>query len=291
MSSNLTIGFIGYGNMAQAIAQGLVDAGVVRGHQMVACAAHYDKLEKNAARLGVRPLHNPVEVAVAADVVIVAIKPYQIESVVKPLTRELAKPDKFVVSIAAGWDLAKYQELFGGETAVDAGAETGTGTAAGAQTSRNGDASAIHIQCTIPNTPMAVGKGVLVTEAANTLTREQTAAFEELFAPISLIERVDTAHMNIAMCIAGCAPAFTDMYIEALGDAGVKYGLQRAAAYRLAAKMVEGVGALYMATGTHPGAMKDAVCSPGGTTIRGVAQLEKDGFRGTVINAVDAIEQ
>ena len=107
---------------------------------------------------------------------------------------------------------------------------------------------------------------------------------------ISLIERVDTAHMNIAMCIAGCAPAFTDMYIEALGDAGVKYGLQRAAAYRMAAKMVEGVGALYMATETHPGAMKDAVCSPGGTTIRGVAQLEKDGFRGAVINAVDAIE-
>ncbi|OZG57587.1 pyrroline-5-carboxylate reductase [Bifidobacterium myosotis] len=282
MSSNLTIGFIGYGNMAQAIAQGLVDAGVVRGHQIVACAAHYDKLEKNAARLGVRPLHNPVEVAVAADVVIVAIKPYQIESVVGPLARELAKPDKFVVSIAAGWDLAKYQELFGGEDAGDAG-ETGKAAA--------GDAPAIHIQCTIPNTPMAVGKGVLVTEATNTLTREQTAAFEELFAPISLIERVDTEHMNIAMCIAGCAPAFTDMYIEALGDAGVKYGLQRAAAYRLAAKMVEGVGALYMATGTHPGAMKDAVCSPGGTTIRGVAQLEKDGFRGTVINAVDAIEQ
>ena len=282
MSSNLTIGFIGYGNMAQAIAQGLVDAGVVRGHQMVACAAHYDKLEKNAARLGVRPLHNPVEVAVAADVVIVAIKPYQIESVVKPLARELAKPDKFVVSIAAGWDLAKYQELFGGEDVGDTG-EAGEAAA--------GEAPDIHIQCTIPNTPMAVGKGVLVTEAANTLTREQTAAFEELFAPISLIERVDTAHMNIAMCIAGCAPAFTDMYIEALGDAGVKYGLQRAAAYRLAAKMVEGVGALYMATGTHPGAMKDAVCSPGGTTIRGVVQLEKDGFRGTVINAVDAIEQ
>ena len=74
-----------------------------------------------------------------------------------------------------------------------------------------------------------------------------------------------------------------------LGDAGVQYGLQRATAYRLAAKMVEGVGALYMATETHPGAMKDAVCSPGGTTIKGVAQLEKDGFRGSVIDAVDAI--
>ncbi|KAB8292820.1 pyrroline-5-carboxylate reductase [Bifidobacterium avesanii] len=263
--SDLTIGFIGYGNMAQAIARGLVDAGVVTGGHIVACAAHWDKLRRTTAELGVRPLKSAVEVAAAADVVVVAIKPYQIEAVVGPLAAELAKPGKFVVSIAAGWDLAKYRALFGEQ------------------------ADAIHVQCTIPNTPMAVGKGVLVTETDNTLTVEQTEAFEALFEPISLIERVDTAHMTIAMTIAGCAPAFTDMYLEALADAGVKYGLQRAAAYRLAAKMVEGVGALYMATETHPGAMKDAVCSPGGTTIRGVAQLEKDGFRGAVIDAVDAI--
>ncbi|MBW3089120.1 pyrroline-5-carboxylate reductase [Bifidobacterium miconisargentati] len=269
--SNLTIGFIGYGNMAQAIAKGLVDAGVVNGGQIVACAAHYDKLERTCAEVGARPLHNPIEVVAAADVVIIAIKPYQIETVIKPLAGELARPGKIVVSIAAGWDLKKYQSLFAGEDGEDAAPTD------------------IHIQCTIPNTPMAVGKGVLVTETDNTLTDEETRVFEELFEPISLIERVDSAHMNIAMVVAGCAPAFTDMYIEALGDAGVQYGLQRATAYRLAAKMVEGVGALYMATGTHPGAMKDAVCSPGGTTIKGVARLEKDGFRGAVIDAVDAI--
>ena len=271
MTQNLTIGFIGYGNMAQAIAQGFVDAGVVTGGQMVACAAHYDKLEKTTAELGLRPLRNALEVVTAADVVIIAIKPYQIAAVVKPLADELAKPGKIVVSIAAGWNLKKYQDLFATEDGEPV------------------DSSDIHIQCTIPNTPMAVGKGVLVTESVNTLTDDETETFEQLFGPISLIERVDTAHMNIAMVVAGCAPAFTDMYIEALGDAGVQYGLQRATAYRLAAKMVEGVGALYMATATHPGAMKDAVCSPGGTTIKGVAQLEKDGFRGSVIDAVDAI--
>ena len=268
MTQNLTIGFIGYGNMAQAIAQGFVDAGVVTGGQMVACAAHYDKLEKTTAELGLRPLRNALEVVTAADVVIIAIKPYQIAAVVKPLADELAKPGKIVVSIAAGWNLKKYQDLFATEDGESV------------------DSSDIHIQCTIPNTPMAVGKGVLVTESVNTLTDDETETFEQLFGPISLIERVDTAHMNIAMVVAGCAPAFTDMYIEALGDAGVQYGLQRATAYRLAAKMVEGVGALYMATETHPGAMKDAVCSPGGTTIKGVAQLEKDGFRGSVIDAV-----
>ena len=262
---NITIGFIGYGNMAQAIARGLVDAGVVEGGHIVACAAHWDKLERTTALIGARPLHSAAEVAAAADVVVIAIKPYQIESVVAPIADELARPGRFVVSIAAGWDLAKYRALF-----ADAFA-------------------AMHIQCTIPNTPMAVGRGVLVTETDNTLTDAQRAVFESLFAPISLIERVDSAHMTIAMVIAGCAPAFTDMYIEALGDAGVQYGLQRATAYRLAAKMVEGVGALAIATGEHPGVMKDAVCSPGGTTIRGVAQLEKSGFRGAVIDGVDAI--
>ena len=264
--ANPTIGFIGYGNMAQAIAEGMVGAGVVNGGEIVACAAHYDKLSKNAAKLGARPLHNALEVAAAADVVIVAIKPYQIESVIAPIVDELAKPNKIIVSIAAGWDLDAYRALFG--DAFDGA----------------------HVQCTIPNTPMAVGKGVLVTQTDHTLTDAQTALFESLFEPISLIERVDAAHMGIAMCIAGCAPAFTDMYIEALGDAGVKYGLQRATAYRLAAKMIEGVGALYLAGQTHPGVMKDAVCSPAGTTIKGVASLEESAFRGAVIRAVDAIE-
>ena len=144
MTQNLTIGFIGYGNMAQAIAQGFVDAGVVTGGQMVACAAHYDKLEKTTAELGLRPLRNALEVVTAADVVIIAIKPYQIAAVVKPLADELAKPGKIVVSIAAGWNLKKYQDLFATEDGESV------------------DSSDIHIQCTIPNTPMAVGKGVLV---------------------------------------------------------------------------------------------------------------------------------
>ena len=194
--SNPTIGFIGYGNMAQAIAEGLVAAGAIDGTDIVACAAHYDKLEKTTAKVGATPLRTAAEVADAADVVIIAIKPYQIESVIKPIAGALANESTFVVSIAAGWDLAKYRELFGA------------------------DFGAMHIQCTIPNTPMAVGKGVLVTETDNTLTAGQTEVFERLFSSISLIERVDSAHMGIGMCIAGCAPAFTDMYIEALGDAG-----------------------------------------------------------------------
>lgn len=258
-----TVGFIGYGNMAQAIAQGVVRAGVLDGNSMVACAHNFDKLERNASLLGLRAMRTAQEVCEVSDVIIVAVKPHQVADVLKPLADLLNERGTAVISVAAGWTLERYQKLLGNDA---------------------------HVQCIIPNTPIAVGQGVTLAESDHTLTDAQLAAFHALFEPISLVERVDAEHMNIAMCISSCAPAFTAMYVEALGDAGVKYGLQRDCAYRLAAKMIEGVGALYMDERTHPGAMKDAVCSPGGTTIRGVAELESRGFRGDVISAIDAIE-
>ena len=110
--ANPTIGFIGYGNMAQAIAEGLVNAGTISGSDIVACAAHYDKLERNAAKLGAKAVHTAAQVAEAADVVVIAIKPYQIEAVISPIVDKLAQPNTIVVSIAAGWDLNKFHDLF-----------------------------------------------------------------------------------------------------------------------------------------------------------------------------------
>lgn len=259
----IIIGFIGYGNMAQGIARGLTAAGVVDGDHIVACAAHYDKLERTTAAIGAHALHDAREVADAADMVVVAIKPYQIERVLAPIADRLAAPGTCVISIAGGWNLEKYRDLLGRQA---------------------------HVQCAIPNTPIAIGKGILVTEQANTLDEGETRRFADIFGAIANIERVESDHMGIAVDLAGCAPAFTAMYIEVLADAGVQYGLQRDTAYRLASKMIEGVGALQLATGDHPGVMKDAVCSPGGTTIAGVASLERTGFRGSVIAAIEAIE-
>ena len=231
MDNGKKIGFIGFGNMAQAIAKGLLEARVCKAEQLYACAAHFEKLKDTADRLGVHPMQTAQEVVQNSDVVILAVKPYLIEQVVAPL-KELLK-GKMVVSVAAGFTFARYQQLL--------------------------DESTHHIS-TIPNTPIA------------------------------LIELVDSAHLSAAGTLGGCTPAFTAMYLEALSDAGVKYGLTRAASYRIAAKMLCGTGKLYLESGTHPGAMKDAVCSPGGTTIRGVSALEKAGFRGAVIGAIDAIE-
>ena len=146
-----------------------------------------------------------------------------------------------------------------------------------------------HHLSTIPNTPVASGQGVFVCEQKHSLTEEQLAAFKDVFSQIAILEFLPTELMGPAEVIAGCAPAYAAMMIEALGDAGVKFGLSRDTAYRLAAQMMAGTGALAVQTGQHPAAMKDAVCTPGGSTIVGVQSLERSGFRSALIEAVDAV--
>lgn len=257
---DVTLGFIGFGNMARAMAKGLVESGSLPGERIYATAAHFDKLQANVEPLGAHACETAREVVEASDFVVIAVKPYLVETVVEPVRDLLA--DKVVISVAAGCDFAFFEGVL---------------------------APGTHHLSTIPNTPIAVGAGVIACERANSLSDGELAAFTQLFEPIALLETVESAQLSTASSIAGCGPAFAAMFLEALGDAGVKHGLPRAAAYRLAAQMMAGTAKLHLETGEHPGAMKDAVCSPGGTTIKGVASLEKDGFRGAVINAIDAI--
>ena len=133
--------------------------------------------------------------------------------------------------------------------------------------------------------------GVFLYENRHSLTDEDMALFQALFSPIALVRPVETAQLGIAGVISGCGPAFVSMFMEALGDAGVRHGLPRALAYELAAQMTAGTGKLLLHSGAHPGVMKDAVCSPGGTTIVGVAALERGGLRAAVIDAVASIQR
>lgn len=258
-----TLGFIGFGNMAQAMAKGLVEAGALPGARIYATAAHFDKLQASTAALGAHACEDARGVVEASDFVVVAVKPHLVASVLEPVRDALAAPGKAVISVAAGCGFDFYEGVL---------------------------APGTHHLSTIPNTPIAVGAGVVACEQRHSLSEGELAAFEDLFGQVALIEWVDGKLLSTASAIAGCGPAFAAMFLEALGDAGVKHGLPRAAAYRLAAQMMMGTAKLHLETGTHPGAMKDAVCSPGGTTIKGVASLEKDAFRGAVINAIDAIE-
>ena len=259
--SELNVGFIGFGNMAQAMAEGFLRTGALRPEQIHPCARNWEKLCANTEPRGIRPCRDSREVVEASDLVILAVKPYLLREVTEPI-RGLLR-EKTVVSVAAGYPFEKLDQLL----------LPGT-----------------HHLSTCPNTPVAVAEGIIVCEERHSLTEEEFRTVKQLFEKVALVETVDTAHLSVAGTVCGCTPAYAAMFIEALGDAGVKHGLTRAQSYRLAAQMLVGTGKLYLETGQHPGAMKDAVCSPGGTTIVGVASLERSGFRSAVIDAIDAVE-
>lgn len=257
----MKIGFIGFGNMAQAMAAGLVRSGALKADAIGACARDRQKLRRNIGAAGLRAFDDAAALVDFADAVVVAVKPHQVAEVLTPLKEALKR--KIVVSVAAGWTFERYEELL---------------------------APGTHHLSTIPNTPVAVCEGVVVCEQRHSLSNEEWRSVETIFAQIGLVMRVETRLMSVAGTVCGCSPAFVALFLEALADAAVKHGIPRGDAYRMASQTVVGTGKLQLATGDHPGRMKDAVCSPGGTTIRGVAELERHGFRGAVIDAVDAIE-
>lgn len=260
MDRNTKLGFIGFGNMAQAMVKGMILKEVLPSEQIYACAKNWEKLCGNTGKMGIQPCGSVKELAECADVIVVAIKPYLIQEVLEPVKDRLK--DKMIVSVAAGWMFEKYEEIL---------------------------APGTHHISTLPNTPVSVGEGIIICEGKHSLTEKEYVLFEELFGPVGMIQPVDTKQFGIAGTISGCGPAFAAMFIEALADAAVLHGLPRELSYRLASQMAAGTGKLQRATGEHPGAMKDAVCSPGGTTIVGVAALERNGFRSAVIDAVDGI--
>lgn len=260
--SSVKLGFIGFGNMAGAIVDGLLLKQVLPAERIFVCAKDTEKLARKAKTRGVIPCATARETAERADLVVIAVKPHLVPEVITPI-RDILQ-DKIVVSVAVNLPFAAYESLL--------------------------PPGARHLS-TLPNTPVAIGEGVFLYENRHSLTDEDMALFQALFSPIALVRPVETAQLGIAGVISGCGPAFVSMFMEALGDAGVRHGLPRALAYELAAQMTAGTGRLLLRTGDHPGVMKDAVCSPGGTTIVGVAALERGGLRAAVIDAVDAIQR
>ena len=258
----MKVGFIGFGNMARALACGLLRSGALKPAQLGAAARDRAKLQRNTEPLGMRAFDTPAEVADFADVVIVAVKPHQVAGVVEPLKEQLK--GKIVVSVAAGVTFDDYERMLLPGTA--------------------------HLS-TVPNTPVAVGEGIIACERRHSLSDGQWREVEALLSHVGMVLPVDTPLLGLAGTVCGCGPAFVAMFIEAMSDAAVKHGISRADAYRMVSQMIVGTGRLQLETGQHPGEMKDAVCSPGGTTIVGVAELERRGFRGAVIDAIDAIQR
>ncbi len=258
---DMNIGFIGFGNMGSAIAEGLLKSGSVQPSQLYACAGRFEKLKDRCAVLGgVQACRDAGELAAAADLIFVAVKPGKVQEVLTPVLEKLS--GKLLVTVTWGLYFASYEALLPNDC---------------------------HVLCTIPNTPVAVGKGIFVTESRHSLTAEEYDFVTGLLSQIGLVVPVETEKLGIAGTIAGCGPAYAAMFTEAMADAGVLRGLPRQTAYQLVSGMLQGTAALQLATGAIPAAMKDAVCSPGGSTIKGVAKLEEKGFRGAVIDAILAV--
>lgn len=254
------IAFIGMGNMAQALAAGFIRTKKIRAENIFAYAPNQEKLEANAKKIGFVPCKTLTKAVSSADTVFMACKPYQIEDVLSEIKDILA--GKTLISIALGWNFEKYQKFLDKST---------------------------RIQFVMPNTPAMVGEGVFLFEKSNSLEENERREIWNLFASLGVAEELSDNLMGIGGAISGCGPAFADLFIEAYADAAVKYGLPRATAYKLVSQTLLGSAKLQLETGEHPGILKDNVCSPAGSTIRGVTALEEHGLRNACIKSIDVI--
>ena len=254
----MTFGFIGSGNMGGAIATAVCKA--VAPYNVLLANRTMAKAEQLAAILGCRCGTN--EDAAQCDFIFLGVKPYFMEDMLKALRDLLARrQDSFVlVTMAAGLTIRRIREMAGGDYPV------------------------IRI---MPNTPSAYGAG-MIQYCACGVSDQQINSFLEAMAPAGRLDEIAENLIDAASAVSGCGPAWACQFMEALADGGVACGLPRAKAMEYAAQMLLGTAKMVLESDQHPGALKDAVCSPGGSTIQGVRALEQNGFRGAAMAAVIA---
>lgn len=262
-----TVSFIGTGNMGGALIHGACRA--LDPKQVHITDYFADKAEEMADALGCCCEASNTAAVLAGDYIFMCVKPQVMGGVLKEIEPVLKDcldkgQKKVVVSIAAGLQTGYIKE----------------------QLSMCGDA--LRVVRVMPNTPAAIGKGMLAVAAGPEVEEEYVNGVCEILADAGRVERLSEHLMDQFTVVSGCSPAFVYMFIEALADGGVMTGLSRQQALTYAAQTVMGSAAMVLETGKHPGELKDNVCSPAGSTIVGVATLEKHGFRSAAIEAVRA---
>lgn len=258
-----TIGFIGGGNMATAIIGGILHSGLATKEQIIAADKMEQALDALQERFGIRTAHSNQEAAQAADILFLAVKPHILPDAAAEI-RDSIGPDTLLVSIAAGKSISAIESLFGKE---------------------------IRLIRAMPNTPALVGEGMSALCANPNVSETELDETRAIFDSFGSCEIVPESMMDTVVGVSGSSPAYVYLLIEAMADAAVADGMPRAQAYKFAAQSVLGSAKMVLETGSHPGALKDAVCSPGGTTIEAVAILEEEGMRYAVIRAQRACVQ
>ena len=248
------ISFIGGGNMATAIIGGLLSSGLSDCDHIYATAAH----EATVLRL-----KESFGIDAGTDNKIAAQKPNLFHKVI-PEIRHAITDDTIIVSIAAGQPMERIEDMF---------------------------ERSIKLVRVMPNTPALVGASMSDICCNDGITKDELAEIQAIFNSFGESEVISEYLMDAVVGVSGSSPAYVYMFIEAMADAAVADGMPRAQAYKFAAQSVLGSAKMVLETGKHPGELKDAVCSPGGTTIEAVAQLEKSSFRSAVIEAQRACVQ
>ena len=255
---NTTFGFIGTGNMGSALARAVAKA--VSAEDILLSDSYAPAAEKLAKELGCKTAE-VADTAANTDFIFLGVKPQVMGSVLSQLAPVLkARKTPFVlVSMAAGVCIADLRKMAGSDFPV------------------------IRI---MPNIPASVGSGVILYDVTENVPAETVEVFQEKIRFAGLVDHLPEKLIDAGSALSGCGPAFVSLFVEALADGAVACGLPRAQALQYAAQTVEGTAKMLLQSGQHPGALKDAVCSPGGSTIAGVAALEQGAFRASVMEAV-----
>lgn len=261
---NKKIGFIGAGNMANAMIGGIVKSSLVDANKVTASDLNENALENAKKEYGINVTTDSKEVVKNSDIVVVAVKP-NVYDIVLEGVKDLISDEKIIVTIAAGKTIESIENVIGKDKKVIR---------------------------TMPNTPALVNEGMSAICKNKNITDEELNIVKNIFNSFGKAEVVNEYLIDAVIGASGSAPAYVFMFIEAMADAAVLAGMPRNQAYTFAAQAVMGSAKMVLETGKHPGELKDMVCSPGGTTIEAVKTLEEEGFRSAVIKAIgDCIEK
>lgn len=254
------IGLIGMGNMGSAILKGALKT--FPKEQLIFSARTEETKRRVYGETGVMYADSNAECANKCKYLILAVKPAVYDKVLKEI-HYMVTPEHVVISLAPGRTIEQLKQSLGLDK---------------------------RILRAMPNTPAQIGEGMTgVSCIREELSHEELDTVKKLFDACGRTEFIDEHLMDAVVCASGSSPAFVYLFIEALADSAVRYGLPRDKAYVFAAQAVKGAAAMVLQTGEHPGSLKDKVCSPAGTTIEGVAALEDAGFRSAVMRASEAV--
>jgi pyrroline-5-carboxylate reductase len=268
----MKIGFIGTGNMGTAIIKGYLKANPGSEKHLFAYDKDQRKLEALTSELGIQGCENVGEVAKNSDLMILAVKPNGFKEAMEEIAPAIDAKATVIASIAAGVSINHIETLY----------------AEGPTPAAEKNLSPCKVVRVMPNTPALVGQGMSALCRNSWVTDSEFQQVMLVFEAVGKAEEVDEILMDCVTGVSGSSPAYVYLFIEALADGAVAQGMNRNQAYTFAAQSVLGAAEMVLSTGIHPGALKDMVCSPGGTTIEAVQALEKNSFRNAVIEAVQA---